>query len=100
VLGAALGEVEWVGVEAVDYTGGGGGGGERTITLSAPGLGPAADVSTMPSGVSVRDGPGGIVFSVPVGGTVVVFQRGYNPSNFTVSALPGNSSGFNYWGKH
>lgn len=99
VLGATLGEVEWVGVEAVDYTGGGGGGGERTIILSAPGLGPAADVSTVPSGVSVRDVPGGIAFSVAVGSTVVVFPKA-NPSDFTVAALPGNSSGFNYWGKH
>jgi alpha-L-fucosidase 2 len=94
------GAAAWVGLEAVDYVGGGGGG-ARSVVLTAPGLGPASAVGTVPAGVAVADAAGGaLAFDVPVGALVLLFPLGAQPPAFEVAALPGNSSQFNYWGKH
>lgn len=96
----AAGKLLWVAVEAVDYVGEGPSASPRSVVLVAAGLGPAAEVGTVPAGVVVADAPGGSVsFSVPVGGTVLLFP-GHTAPQFVVEALPGNATQYNYWGKH
>jgi alpha-L-fucosidase 2 len=97
------GTLQWVGIEAIDYTGDAGRGLDgafRSVVVLADGLGPASEVATDPAGIAVADAPGGAVaLNIAVGQTVVLYPVGKS-GDFEVTQLPGNSSQFNYWGKH
>jgi len=102
----AAGALSWLALEAIDYVGGGGERSDetqilRSVVVVAEGLGPASAVSTIPPGVPLSDAPGGaIAFSIAVGSTVILYQTSAPPASFNVTALPGNVTDFNYWGKH
>lgn len=94
------GVLQWVGIEAIDYTGQSTGT-VRAVRLASA-LGPAMGVLTSPA-LRVADAPyGDLVFNLTVGaGPFVLYTAasGLSPP-FAIAQLPGNSSQYNYWGKH
>jgi len=101
------GELAWVSVEAIDYTGHDTGK-VRQVVLEAQGLCRAEDVQTEPKDFEIRDVDGtGLALNLTVGETVILYNnptRSHDrlhasPPSFVVKPVEGQKDLYNFWGK-